>query len=89
MKVDQKSMETLFSIASVACRSTNGSRKLCFNYFRPTFVDSVNVFDGRLSGVIMTIKILIPDGSIQTLFTETKQCQKSIARGNNVCLPVY
>ena len=33
-------------------RATNGNLKLCFYLLRSTFVDSINVFDSRLPGVI-------------------------------------
>ena len=51
---DQKSLETVFSIA--ICRQSVDkwqSKTLFLMIFVSTFVDSINVFDCRLSGVCM------------------------------------
>ena len=49
MNADNKLLETVFAIAIVAYRTTNNNQKLCYLQYLTTFVDSINVFDCRLS----------------------------------------
>ena len=55
MNVDHKSLETVFLIAiAICCQSTTkGNQKLCFYHLRSIFLDSINVFDCRLSVVFI------------------------------------
>ena len=71
-----KSLETVFLIAifrksgdksQSKNRATNGNLKPCFKRFLSTFVDSINVFDCRLSGVKLFKNILkIYNSSLMT-----------------------
>ena len=51
MNADNKLLETVFVIAIVAYRTTNNNPKFCYLQYLTTFVDSINVFDCRLSSV--------------------------------------
>ena len=44
---------SVFWLPFVARRATNGNQKHCFYNFLSTFVNSINVFDCRLSSVIL------------------------------------
>ena len=49
MSADNKLLETVFVIA--ICRTTNNNPIFCHLQYLTTFVDSINVFDCRLSSV--------------------------------------
>ena len=51
MNADNKLLETVFVIVIVAYRTTNNNPKFCYLQYLTTFVDSINVFDCRLSSV--------------------------------------
>ena len=53
MNAYHKSLETVFSIAIFRQSGDNDNQKLCFYDLRSTFVDSIIVFDCRLSEVFI------------------------------------